>query len=175
MTIQEIYEQVLLDVPKIAMRNFIKRYNEVVGILSNIYDVANTVKTDYIDATDREQTWYPLPVDCKGVNRVTAENGKELRSYKCEKGQICFGFTGAFKIEYIGAPSKLVRFSNEPPMQTGINDLFHLAIVKYILAHELPERFQFYMDMYTELSSKADERLRNVKRKNMRIATPKWR
>lgn len=175
MTIQEIYEQVLLDVPKLVMRNFIKRYNEAVEILAAKYDTANAEKFYDIDATDSEQTWYDLPMDCKGVNKVTAENGKELRSYVCDRGKIKFGYTGLFKVEYLGTPEKLTKFSSTPILQTGIHELYHMSIVKYILAYELPERFQVYMEMYNDLSSKADERIRNMKRNNMRIPVRPFR
>lgn len=174
MTIRDIYEQVLLDVPNIEMRNFIKRYNEVIDILATNYDTANAPKTDYIDAIDSEQIWYDLPIDCKGVIRVTAENGRELKSYLCNSGKIKLGITGSFQIEYIGTPTKLIKLE-DTPIQTGINNSYHIAIVKYILAHEIPDRFQVYMQMYEELASQADKRLRSVKRKNIRIAAPKWR
>ena len=174
MTIQEIYEQVLLDVPKLAMRNFVKRYNEVVDILAATYDTANAPKTAYIDATDAGQVWYDLPMDCNGVNKVTTEGNKELRTYICEIGKIKFGYTGTFTIEYIGTPTKITKLETKP-MHTGINEAFHIAIVKYILAYEVPERFNIYMQMYEELTSKADERLKNVKRKNMRIPVKSFR
>lgn len=174
MTIKEIYEQVLLDVPKIEMRNFIKRYNECVDILSTKYDVANIPKTEYIDATDSTQVWYDLPVDCKGVERVTAEDGRELRTYVCEKGKIRFGYTGTFTIDYIGTPTKITKLETRP-MYTGIHESFHTAIVKYILAHELPDRFNVYMDMFDDLASKANNRLTSIKRKNLRIPTKPFR
>jgi hypothetical protein len=174
MTVQEIYEQVLLDIPKITMRNFIKRYNEVVDILAKNYDTASAAKSVYIDATDTEQAWYDLPSDCNGVKRVTGENNNELRTYKCINGQIYFGYTGTFKIEYFGIPAKITKFVNTP-MFTGINDMYDIAIVKYILAQESPDRFQVYMAMYEDLASKANERLRSMKRKNMKIAARRWR
>jgi hypothetical protein len=174
MTIQEIYEQVLLDIPSIPMRNFIKRYNEAIDVLTNKYDTVNIVKIDYIDATDRDQKWYDLPMDSNGVKRVTSEDNREVRAYKCVKGQIYFGFVGIFKIEYFGTPTKITKFV-DTPMMTGISNLFDIAIVKYILAQEFPDRFKLYMDMYEDLASKADIRLRNVKRKNMKISVSRWR
>jgi hypothetical protein len=175
MTIQEIYEQVLLDVPKLIMRNFIKRYNEAVDVLSTRYDTANMKKTDYIDATDSEQVWYDLPSDCKGVNKVTTEDNRELRSYVCERDKIRFGFTGNFAIEYIGMPTKITKLE-KTPMYTGIHESFHMAIVKYILAYEQSsEMFKFNMGLFEELAAKADERLRSMKRKNLRIPVRPFR
>lgn len=174
MTIQEIYEQVLLDVPQIEVRNFVKRYNEVVDVLSTRYDTANAPKIAYIDATDPEQTWYDLPMDCKGVNKVTTEDGRELRTYICGEGKIRFGFTGSFTIEYIGMPAKLKKLEDSIK-HTGIHESFHIAIVKYILAYEVPERFNVYMQMFEELCTKADERRKNIKRKNMRIPARPFR
>lgn len=174
MTVQEIYEQVLLDVPKIVMRNFVKRYNEAVDILATRYDTANAPKIAYIDATDSEQVWYDLPMDCKGVEKVTTEVGRELRTYICGDGKIKFGYIGSFTIEYIGTPKKISKLEDSA-MHTGIHESFHIAIVKYILAYEVPERFNVYMQMFEELASKADERRRSVKRKNMRIPVRPFR
>ena len=175
MTIKEIYEQVLLDVPKLDIRNFVKRYNEAVDMLSLKYDTANAKKTAYIDATDTEQVWYDLPIDCKGVERVTNEEGRELRTYICEGRSISPGYTGSFNIEYIGTPTKLTSPSLTPTMLTGIDDMYSLAIVKFILAYEVPDRFQVYMQMFDDIASKANERLSSVKRKNMRIAAKPFR
>lgn len=175
MTVKEIYEQVLLDVPKIEMRNFIKRYNEAVEMLSIRYDTANAKKTAYIDATDSEQVWYDLPSDCKGVIRVTNEEGRELRTYICEGKSINPGYVGSFNIEYIGTSTKLITMNTVQTMQTGIDDMYGLAIVKFILAYEMPDRFQLYMQMFEEIASKANDRLSSVKRKNMRIAVKPFR
>lgn len=174
MTIKEIYEQVLLDAPKIEMRNFIKRYNEVVGIIAMNFDTALAPLTDYIDATDESNLWYDLPVGCIGVNRVIDEKGRELRSYVCEKGKISFGIAGNFEIEYIGYPRQIENIENAP-VNTGLHELYHLAIVKYIIAQEVPDKFEINMRMYDELTNMAHTRLKNIKRRNIRIKKPLWR
>ena len=60
-------------------------------------------------------------------------------------------------------------------MLTGIDEMYSLAIVKFILAYEVPDRFQVYMQMFDDIASKANDRLSAVKRKNMRIAAKPFR
>lgn len=175
MTIKEVYERIMLDVPKITHINFVKRYNEVIEMLSLKYDTANSKKTTIIDATNAEQAWYDLPSDCKGVTRVRNDRNEELRSYICDGKSINPGYVGSFNIEYIGTPAKITSMNTIHAMNTGIDEMFTLAIVHYILAYEVPDRFDFHYKMYLDIADKADARLSAVKRKHMRIKSGAFR
>lgn len=177
MTVQEIKNYALLlcgqrDIPDAYLLQYI---NESMDNLTVKYDSAGQKKILVVSGIKGE--WQDLPNDCVTLKRCN-ENGSEFiyDNFYVENGQIQFGNTAEYKIEYIALQEHVTALTDTP----NINIAYHECLA-YGVAFKEATRIFMYEDMvegnqkfillqeFNKKAIEANNKVSNSKRSRKRI------